>query len=145
MATFSADGIAGLTFSLEEVAKMPVELQDEMLNAGADVLIPAQKAKIRQYGIYDLSNRETRHVADSVGKSKPKVRKGSRVIYVTAKGARLRGEKKTRNAAILYINEFGKRNQKARPAIRDSTEEAAPRVEQAELEVWDKFLTKNNL
>lgn len=145
MAEFRSEGIEGLMLSLEDVAKMPEEVQDEMLNAGADALVPIQRKKVRQYGIYDMSNRETRHVADSIGKGKPKSRKGVKVIYVTPKGSRKRGKKTTRNAEILFVNEFGKRGQKGRPAIRDSTEEAADSVMQAEMRVWDAYLTKNNL
>ena len=44
MAEFRADGIDGLMLSLEDVANMPEEVQDKMLNAGADALIPGQKA-----------------------------------------------------------------------------------------------------
>lgn len=123
-----------------------MEVQDEMLNAGADVLVPIQRAKVKQYGIYDMDNRETRHVADSISKGRPKSRKdGSRVIYITAKGSRKRGKKTTRNAEILFVNEFGRRNQKARPAVRDSTEAAADSVTAAEARVWDQFLQSKQL
>lgn len=145
MAEFRFGGIDDLMFSLEDVAKMPEEIQDEMLNAGADVLIPIQRKKVRQYGIYDMNNQETRHVADSIGKGMPKRRKGVKVIHVTPKGSRKRGNKITKNAEILFVNEFGKRGQKGRPAIRDSTEEAADSVAQAEMRVWDAYLKNNNL
>ena len=145
MAEFRADGIDQLMLSLEDVANMPEEVQDEMLNAGADALIPIQRQKVRQYGIYDMDNHETKHVADSIGKSRPKSRKGVRVIYVTPKGSRRRGKKTTRNAEILFVNEFGKRGQKGRPAIRDATEEAANDVAQAEMQVWDNYLKEKNL
>lgn len=146
MAEFAAGGIDGLILSLEDVARMPMEVQDEMLNAGADVLVPIQRAKVKQYGIYDMDNRETRHVADSISKGRPKSRKGGgRVIYITAKGSRKRGKKTTRNAEILFVNEFGRRNQKARPAVRDSTEAAADSVTAAEARVWDQFLQSKQL
>ena len=146
MAEFRAEGIDGLILSLQEIASIPQEVQDDMLNAGADVLVPVQRATVRKYGIYDMSNTETRHVADSIGKSRPKTRRGGgRVIYVTAKGSRKRGKKTTRNAEILFVNEFGKRNQKGRPAIRDSTEQAADAVVEAERKVWDEHLTAHHL
>lgn len=146
MAEFRTDGIDSLMLSLQEIAAIPQEVQDEMLNAGADVLVPVQRAKVKKYGIYDADNTETRHVADSIGKSRPKTRKGGgRVIYVTAKGSRKRGKKTTRNAEILFVNEFGKRGQKGRPAIRDSTEEAADAVAAAEMQVWDQHLKQHDL
>ena len=141
MAEFHADGIDGLILSLQELASIPEEVQDAMLNAGADVLVPVQRAKVKRYGIYDMSNVETRHVADSIKKGKPKNKRGGgRVIYVTATGSRRRGNTTTRNAEILFVNEFGRRNQKGRPAIRDSTEEAADAVAAAEQEVWNQHL-----
>ena len=146
MAEFHADGIDGLILSLQELASIPEEVQDAMLNAGADVLVPVQRAKVKRYGIYDMSNVETRHVADSIKKGKPKNKRGGgRVIYVTATGSRTRGNIVTRNAEILFVNEFGRRNQKGRPAIRDSTEEAADAVAAAEQEVWNQHLADLNL
>ena len=145
MAEFRTRGLGDLMLSLEDVAKMPEDVQDEMLNAGADALIPVQRKKILAYGIYDMSNRDTRHVADSISKGKVKSREDGRVIYVYPRGTRKRGKKTTRNAAIMYVNEYGKRGQKGRPAIRDSSEEAADGVTQAEARVWDAYLKKNNL
>ena len=145
MAEFRADGLDRLIFSMAEVASMPVELQDEILNAGADVLAPVLQAKVRQYGIYDMDNTSTRHVADSIQKSKPKTKKGVRVIYITPKGSRKRGKTTTRNAEILFVNEFGKRGQQGRPAIRDAVELTADRVAEAELEVWDNYLKEHDL
>lgn len=145
MAEFRADGIDALMLSLQAVANMPMETQDEMLNAGADVLVSAQRAKVRKYGIYDADNTETRHVADSIQKNRPQTRKGVRTIYVVPKGSRRRGKKVTRNAEILFVNEFGKRGQKARPAVRDATEEAADAVAAAEMQVYDQFLKDHDL
>lgn len=145
MAEFNASGLDSFMLSLQQIAEIPEEVQDEMLNAGADVLVLAQREKVKAYGIYDLNNLETRHVADSISKGKPKTHKGMRVIYVSPKGNRKRGKTVTRNAEILFVNEFGKRAQKARPAIHDATEESADRVAQAEFRVWDQHLKEQNL
>lgn len=145
MAEFNASGVDSFMLSLQQIADIPEEIQDEMLNAGADVLVAAQRKKVKAYGIYDLNNLETRHVADSISKGKPKTRKGMRVIYVSPKGSRKRGGTVTRNAEILFVNEFGRRKQKGRPAIRDATEEAADRVTEAEFQIWDQHLKEKKL
>lgn len=143
MAGFVTQGLDGLILDLQTVAEMPEEVQDDILNAEADVVAAAQRRKVREMGIYDGSSPV--HVANSIKKSKPTTKKGQRVIYVTPKGTRKRGNTTTRNAEILYVNEFGKRNQTARPAVATANEESAAETTAAGLRVWSDYLTKNNL
>lgn len=143
MADFSAIGLDGLILDFQTIASMPEDVQDEILNAEADVLVEAQKQKIREFGIYDGTSPV--HVADSIKKTRPQTRKGQRVIYVTPKGTRQRGNITTRNAEILFVNEFGKGGQKARPAVATANAESAEATTAAGAKVWDNFLKKNNL
>ena len=145
MAEFSVSGLDELILSMQEVAELPTEVIDEMLNAQADVVVKAQKAKVMELGIYDADNTTTRHVVDSIKKGKVKTHKGVRVIYVTPTGTRLRGEKRTRNAEVLFVNEFGTRTQKARPAVKLANEASAPAQTQAGLMVYDGWLQSKNL
>ena len=153
MAEFTSFGLDELMLSLEEIAAIPEEVQDEILNAQADVTLAAQRDTVRAYGIYDEEN-HGRHVADSLKKSKVKIRRKDkvRVIYITPTGTRRRGGKRrwsapitTRNAEILFINEYGKKGQKARPAIRDANEKSANRATEAALEVYDRWLKSKDL
>lgn len=144
MAEFGFKGLDELTLSLQEIAEIPEEIQDQMLNAQADVVVEAQRRKIRAYGIYDGSSPV--HVANSVKKGRVKLRKGERVLYVSPTGTRTRGKgKKSRNAEIAFVNEFGKRGQKARPAIMDANEACAEETTQAGLRVYDEWLKSKNL
>ena len=143
MAEFSCNGLDDLMLSLQEIAAIPEEVQDEMLRAGAEVVAQAQREKVRAYGIYDGSS--PRHVADSIKPGKIKLKKGQRVIYVTPSGSRRRGESVTRNAEILFVNEYGKRGQKARPAIRDANEACAEQMVNAQMAVYDKHLRSKDL
>ena len=81
MAEFSCNGLDDLMLSLQEIAAIPEEVQDEMLRAGADVVAQAQREKVKAYGIYDGSS--PRHVADTIKPGRVKLKKGQRVIYVT--------------------------------------------------------------
>ena len=56
MAEFSCNGLDDLMLSLQEIAAIPEEVQDEMLRAGADVVAQAQREKVKAYGIYDGSS-----------------------------------------------------------------------------------------
>jgi len=85
-------------------------------------------------------------VANSIKKGKVKLTKdGYRAIYVTAAGSRRRGKTTTRNAEILFVNEYGKKTQRARPAVRDANEECADEVAAVALQIYDKFLESKNL
>lgn len=149
MPEFQSFGMDELMLSLEEIAAIPEDVQDEILNAQADVIIQAQKQSIEAYDI-----RDTGKVLASVKKGKPKRRRkdGVRVIYITPTGSRKRGGKRkwskvstTRNAEILFVNEYGKKGQKARPAIRDANEKSAEKATEAALEVYDRFLKSKDL
>ena len=143
MAEFSCNGLDDLMLSLQEIAAIPEDVQDEMLRAGADVVAQAQREKVKAYGIYDGSS--PRHVADTIKPGRVKLKKGQRVIYVTPTGSRRRGKSVTRNAEILFVNEYGKRGQKARPAIRDANEACAEQMVSAQMAVYDKHLRSKDL
>ena len=143
MAEFSCNGLDDLMLSLQEIAAIPEEVQDEMLRAGADVVAQAQREKVRAYGIYDGSS--PRHVADSIKPGKVKLKKGQRIIYVSPTGSRRRGKTVTRNSEILFVNEYGRRGQKARPAVRDANEASAEATTAAQAEVYDKYLRSKDL
>ena len=81
----------------------------------------------------------------SIKKGKVKIKDGKRVIFVTPTGSRKRGNTVTKNADILFVNEFGKRGKKARPAIRDANEESAEATTAAEAAVLDKWMKSKNL
>lgn len=143
MAEFSCNGLDDLMLSLQEIAAIPEEVQDEMLQAGANVVAQAQREKVKAYGIYDGSS--PRHVADTIKPGRVKLKKGQRVIYVTPTGSRRRGKSVTRNAEILFVNEYGKRGQKARPAIRDANEACAEQMVSAQMAIYDKHLRSKDL
>ena len=140
MATFSSTGADDLILSLEEVANLPDSVKDDILNAQADVVVKAQKAKARSYGV-----NKTGVLISSITKGKPKTSKGVRTLAVYPRGTRKRGDKTVRNAEIAFVAEFGRRKQKARPFIRDANEESAAETTAAGAAVYDKFLKSKNL
>lgn len=140
MAEIGFSGLDELMLSMEEISQIPDEVQDAMLNAQADVVTAAQKAKARAYGVQD-----TGLVISSIKKGKPKRKKGVRVIYITPSGTRRRGKQTVRNAEIAFINEYGTKRQRARPFVRDANEASAEATTQAGFEVYDKWLKSKNL
>lgn len=140
MADLNCSGLDDLMLSMQELAEIPDEVQDEMLNAQADVVVLAQKQQGAVYRVED-----TGMTLRSIKKGRIKLYKGQRVIYVTPSGTRKRGKKRIRNAEVAFINEYGKRGQKARPFIREGNERSAAEATQAALQVYDRWLKSKNL
>lgn len=137
-------GIDELILSMKQIAELPDAIADEMLNAGADVLVETQKSVAREMLKGPYATGET---AREIKKGKVKLRDDQHVIHVTPAGSRKRGgaKKPTRNAEIMFINEYGARHVKARPVIRTANEKSADAVAKAELEIYDRFLKEKGL
>lgn len=141
MAEITFAGMEELLLSMEELAQIPEEVQDKMLNAQADVVVEAQKEKARVYNVQD-----TGAMIQSIKKGRVKRAKGgSRVIYVTPTGSRKRGGKTVRNAEVAFVNEYGRRNQQARPFIRDANETSANATTEAGAAIYYKWQEQNGL
>lgn len=138
MADFGVSGLDELILSLQEVAQLPEGIQDEMLNAQADVVLQAQREAA-------ISIKDTGKTAQSLRKGKPKSRKGVRSISITFSGSRKRGKASTRNAEIAFVNEFGKRGVPARNFIRSANERSATASTQAAAAVYDQYLLSKGL
>ena len=138
MADFGVSGLDELMLSLQEVAQLPEDIQDEMLNAQADVVLRAQQSAAQAI-------KDTGQTARSLRKGKPKSKKGARSISITFSGSRKRGKTSTRNAEIAFVNEFGKRGVPARNFIRSANERSAAASTQAAAIVYDQYLRSKGL
>lgn len=143
MAKVEFSGIDQLELSFAEVAKLPDEVVDAMLDARANVVVAAQRQAAERMlkGPYDTGETER-----SIKKGKPKLRDGQRVLYVTPTGRRKRGKAKAvRNAEIAYENEYGKKGVPARNFIRTANESCADAATAAEFEVYSRYLEEKGL
>lgn len=140
MASLTYSGYDELILSMQEVANLPDEVLDEMLNAQADIVVDAQRKQAEAMGVVD-----TGLTLRSIKKGKVKMKKGVRSIFITPSGTRKRGKKRVRNAEIAFVNEFGKKKQKARPFIRTANEMSAQATTQAAADVLDRYYTSKNL
>ena len=138
MADFGVSGIDDLILTLQQISEIPEPIQNEMLNAQADVLLQAQKAAASIIA-------DTGETARSLKKNKPRIRKGIRSISITFSGSRKRGNTITRNAEIAFVNEFGKRNVPARNFIRTAIERSASACTAAAGSIYDKWLEEKGL
>ena len=67
MATFRIDGLEEFSLSLDEIAKIPDAVLDEMIEAQADIIEAAQKASAEAFGVKD-----TGIMQSSIGRGKPR-------------------------------------------------------------------------
>ena len=142
MAELNCSGLDDFMLSMQQIAELPDEVVDEMLNAQADVVVEAQKRVGHAMGVEAPGSGV---MLRSIKKGKVKLRKGQRVLYVSPTGSRKRGGTRVRNAEIAFVNEFGKKDQKARPFIRTGNEASAEQTTNAALEVYDRYLKSKNL
>ena len=147
MARFDAKGIEGLELSLQELAEIPDEVVEEMLDAAAEVTVRAHKNEIRALGLVD-----TGMLAGSI---KPVKKAGGRsndfkrhvLVYPAGKRGTRKRKKDVTNSEVGFVHEFGapKRGIPARQWMRKANEKCAPEVEAAEFAVYDRWLKSKNL
>ena len=141
MAEFRAVGLDELALSLQEIAEIPEDIQDEMLRAQGNIVAQAQRESAQRYGI-----QRTGTLIRSIKPGKVKLDKhGSRVLYVPPVGSRVRGGKKTTNAEIAFLNEYGTRKQRARPFMRDANERSAEAATQAAADIYYRWQDSRGL
>lgn len=143
MAKVEFKGIDELMLSMQEVAALPDEVVDAMLDARADVVVAAQRESAKRMLVGPYAKGDTEK---SIKKGKPKLRGGHRVLYVTPTGSRKRGRAKAvRNAEVAFINEYGTRKIPARNFIRTANESCADAATAAEFEVYSRYLEEKGL
>lgn len=144
MAGMTVDGLDGLIDDLAALASLPDSVIDDVLNAEADVIVPAQQAEIQRSwtGPHSLGIS-----AKSVKKGKVKKGKDGRSISIYPQGSRKRGKTSTRNAEIAFINEYGapQRGIAARPAIGTANAKAEQAAVEAGERVYHAYLDSKNL
>lgn len=115
MASFELEGFEDLATSLQRFAAIPEEELKRMVVNMAETALPKIKSKGEALGVRDPMSDV--HILDKmkIGKFKKTLTGG--YVDITFSGTRMRNETRTRNAEIAFVNEYGKRSQRARPFI----------------------------
>ena len=115
---------------LEELFRNLSEIPEPVTTAALDAMteVAMQKIKMRGESMGVRDPESGTHILDTVAPSGKVKISGARAYKdITFKGSRQRGKTSTRNAAIAFINEYGRRGQPARQFIRtafDADQEA---------------------
>lgn len=149
MARMEVDGLGPLIEDFEMLAALPDNVIKDMLNAGADVIVEAQRTEIqRQWkGPYSLGISVKSIKKDSKIRTTKYLGLTGRYINIYPQGERNRGKRRVRNAEIAFINEYGapKRGIAARPAIGTANTKAEQRAVEAGEKVYHAYLDSKNL
>ena len=142
MGRLTVNGLDALSDDFAALARLPDSVIEGILEAEADVILPAQRAEIEKQwkGPHSLGIS-----SKSVKKGKVKKDRDGRSLTIYPQGTRKRGGRSTRNAEIAFINEYGKRGQPARPAISTANMKKEKEATDAGERVYNQFLDSRNL
>lgn len=150
MAHMDVEGLGPLIDDLATLASLPDSVIDDMLDAGADVIVEAQRSEIqRQWrGPYSMDISAKAIVKDrKIRSSRTYYGSLERYINVYPQGERKRGKQSTRNAEIAFINEYGapQRGIEPRPALGDAVGKKEQEAVEAGERVYHAYLDSKNL
>lgn len=138
MATYSVDGLSDFILSLQQIAEIPDEVQSEILNAQADIVASEIRSKGEAYGIH-----RTGQTLAHIRKGKVKRdRNWNRYILITFNGKNAKG---TRYAEIAFVNNYGKKNQRARPFVTDARQSSEGKAGEKAADVYNDWIKSKNL
>lgn len=124
MAKIEITGLGETLISMQNIAHIPDSVIREMMEAQADVVMEAQKrtASTMLQGPYYRGG-----VVSGIAKGRFKRTGDGAEHYIVFKGT----QHGNRIAEIAFINEYGKKNQPARPFIKTANEQAAGEATEA--------------
>ena len=140
MASFKVSGIEELSNALGKCEDIPNNIVSDMLQAMGEVAKKAIESSAKAKGVID-----TGLTVASITLKKPKISASGGEVKITFSGSRTRAKTTTANAAIAFINEFGKRGQPARPFIKDAIDKEGDKIGDAGTEIFNKWLETNGL
>ena len=115
MASLELLGFEDLDDAFKRIGDFPEDVKIDALDAMAQVAAERIKQTGEAMGVRDPES--TVHILDKVTRNKAKMSWSGDYEDITFAGTRTRGNTRTRNAEIAFINEYGRRKEEARPFI----------------------------
>ena len=128
-------GLSALSISLDQMAATPKTVKEEMLEAGAEILVQAQRESAEEHGL-----RDTGLMIDSILTGRPRLTKDGGFIGIAPEGSRRRGKTITRNAEIAYVNEYGKGGQPGTEFIKKANAKKEGAAVAAAAKIFNEWL-----
>lgn len=133
-------GFEELNDAFARLKDVPEGVMEESLEAMAKTALPLIKAKGESMGVRDPESNV--HILDTLKATKFVKTKNGGHIDLNFSGTRTRSGKKTRNAEIAFVNEYGKRSQAARPFIGTALAENEDKIANAGIKVLSDWIEK---
>ena len=115
MATLELEGFEDLEDAFRRISEIPFDVTASALDAMAAVAAEKIRSTGESMGVRDPES--SVHILDKIKPRKAKQTEYGGYEMISFTGTRTRNGKKTRNAEIAFVNEYGKRTQPARPFI----------------------------
>lgn len=115
MASLELEGFEDLQDAFRRISEIPFSVTSEALDGMAEVAAAKIKRSGENLGVRDPESGV--HILDKIKTNKAKQTQSGGYETITFSGSRTRGKIRTRNAEIAFVNEYGKRGQRARPFI----------------------------
>ena len=139
MAEFTTVGMEEIEKAFLRMEEVAVRAVPQMLKAGADVLVEAQRAEALAMGL-----NETGNFVKSIKATVVKGDDTEKYVDVYPQGRAKHGNDRkgdksnVRNATIGFVAEYGTSSQQARPYITTANAKAHEKVIDAEFEIWER-------
>ena len=139
MAEFTTVGMEEIEKAFLRMEEVAVRAVPQMLKAGADVLVEAQRAEALAMGL-----NETGNFVKSIKATVVKGDDTEKYVDVYPQGRAKHGNDRkgdksnVRNATIGFVAEYGTSSQRARPYMTTANAKAHEKVIDAEFEIWER-------
>ena len=141
MATLEIQGFEDLESAFKRISDIPWEVTEEALGQMATVAAGKIKATGESMGVRDPESNV--HILDKIKLAKAKKTMTGGELAITFSGTRTRRKIETRNAEIAFVNEYGKRGQKARPFVGIAMSENEDKIMAAAETVIGEWIEQN--
>ena len=126
MVTLNFEGLDELMTAFEHISQVPDDVLFKALTEMEDIAANEIKSSGEKYGIRDPESNE--HILDKIKKDKPKRTKDGVSARISFSGTRQRGNKRVSNGYIAFLQEYGKRNQQARPFASEAMDRNSEKI-----------------
>lgn len=141
MPRLDLSGYDELIAAFDKISNVPEDVQMKALTAMEQVAATEIRKSGESYGVRDPES--SVHVLDAIKVNKPKKTDSGGYADVTFSGTRSRSGKQVRQAEIAFINEYGKKNQQARPFVGEAMNKNADAIAIAGADVILDYIDKN--
>lgn len=140
MVTLNWEGLDELMDAIEHISKVPADVVEEALTKMEDIAAEEIRQSGERYGVRDPESNV--HILDKIKKGKPKVTEDGGSARISFSGSRKRGNKRVSNGYIAFVNEYGKRNQQARPFVSEAIDRNSERIVKAGVKIISDWMEK---